>query len=186
MALPTATPVALSKGGSIAEVEPTIPKGLEISEVPVEAHDEGSSSDTSTEIENEWSGLTRATASVNAPPGPVGLEDQLTALIHGPAKRGPRTSVLDEIPSSSEAGCESSSEDLVLDEEEDLSKQPSQKLMRALSKTRPSPIEAEHTSGDEEDASLPVYMDTSHAVPDHLQVRILHLPGDLRRRLTNT
>jgi hypothetical protein len=179
-------PMALSKGGSIAEVEPTIPKGLEISEVPVEAHDEGSSSDTSTEVENEWSGLTRATASVNAPPGFVGLEDQLIALIHGPAKRGPRTSVLDEIPSSSEAGCESSSEDLVLDEEEDLSKQPSQKRMRALSTTRPSPIEAEHTSGDEEDASLPVYMDTSHAVPDHPQVRILHRPGYLRRRLTNT
>jgi len=167
------TPASFSKVGSIAEVTPTIPKGLEISEVPIEAHGEGSSSDSSTESEDEWNKLAGVVASVTASLGPVDLEDKLTALIHGPAKRGPRKSVLDEIPSSSEAGGESSSEALILDEEEDLSKQPSHKRMRALSKIRPSSIEPEDTSEDEEDAPVPIYMDASHEMPNHPQVRIL-------------
>jgi hypothetical protein len=83
---------------------------------------------------------------------------------------------LDEIPSSSEAGSESSSEALILDEEEDLSKQPSYKRMRALSKIRSSSIEPEDRSDDEEDTSVPIYMDTSHEVPDQSQVRILSIP----------
>ena len=179
------TPAAFSKVGSIVETTPTVPKGLEISEVPIEAHGEGSSSDSSTESEDEWNKLAGVVASVTASLGPVDLEDQLTALIHGPAKRGPRKSVLDEIPSSSEAGGGSSSEALILDEEEDLSKQPSYKRMRALSKFRPSSIEPEDTSEDEEDAPVPIYMDTPHELPDHPQVRILSTPG-IGRRLTNT
>ena len=171
------TPAAISKVGSIVETTPTIPKGLEISEVPIEAHGEGSSSDSSTESEDEWNKLAGVVASVTTSLGPVDLEDQLTTLIHGPAKRGPRTSVLDEIPSSSEAGSGSSSEALILDEEEDLSKQPSYKRMRALPKIRPSSIEPEDTSEDEEDAPVPIYMDTSHEVPDHPQVRMLSTPG---------
>jgi len=180
------TPASFSKEGSIAEVTPTIPKGLELSEVPIEAHGEGSSSDSSTESEDEWNELAGVVASLNASLGPVDLEDQLTALIHGPAKHGPRKSALDEIPSSSEAGGESSSEALILDEEEDMSKQPSYKRMRALSKIRSSSIEPEDTSEDEEDASVPIYMDTSHEVPDQPQVRILSTPGDMGPRLTNT
>lgn len=180
------TPASFSKEGSIAEATPTIPKGLEISEVPIEAHGEGSSSDGSTESEDEWNELAAVVASVNVSLGPVDLEDQLTALIRGPAKRGSRKSVLDEIPSSSEAGGESSSEALILDEEEDLSKQPSHTPMRALSTILPSSIEPEDTSEDEEDASAPIYMDTSHEVPDLPQVRILPIPGDIGRRLTNT
>ena len=180
------TPAVFSKGGSIAKVTPTIPKGLEMLEVPIEAHGEGSSSDSSTESEDEWNELAGVVATLNASPGPVDLEDQLTALIHGPAKRGPRKSVLDEIPSSSEAGSESSSEALILDEEEDLSKQPSYKRMRVLSTFRPSSIEPEDRSDDEEDASVPIYMDTSHEVPDQPQVRILSISGDMGRRLMNT
>jgi hypothetical protein len=156
----------------MAEVYPTIPKGLEISEAPIEVHGEGSSGDISTESEDEWDELAGVVASLNASLGPVDLEDQLTALIHGPAKRGPRKSVLDEIPSSSEAGGESSSEALILDEEEDLSKQPSYKRMRAISKIRPSSIEPEGTSEEEEDGSAPIYMDTSREVTDQPEVRI--------------
>jgi hypothetical protein len=174
-----ATPVALSKGVSIAEAKFTIPKGLEISEVPIEAHGEDSSSDSSTEGENEDNGSARVPPSLNDPFGPVDLDDQLIVLINGPAKSGPRKSILDEILSSSEEGSESSSEDLMLDEEEDLSNQPSHKRTRAHSKIRPSSTEPEHTSEDEEDVSAPVYMDTSHEVPDHPQVRILRYPGDL-------
>lgn len=176
-----ATPVALSKGVSIAEAKSMIPKGLGISEVPIEADGEDSSSESSTEGENEENGSARVPPSLDDPSGPVDLDDQLTALITGPAKSGPRKSILDEIPSSSEARSESesSSEDLMLDEEEDLSKQPSHKHTRAHSKIRLSSIEPEHTSEDEEDVSAPVYMDTSHEVTDHPQVRILRYPGDL-------
>jgi hypothetical protein len=180
------TSTSFSKVGSIAEATPTIPKGVEISEVPIEAHGEGSSSDSSTESEDEWNKLAGVVASINTSPGPVDLEDQLTALIHGPTKRGPCKSILDEIPSSSEAGDESNSEALILDEEEDLSKQPSYKRVRALSTIRPSSIEPEDTSEDEEDAPVPVYMDISHKVPDHHRVRILSTSGDMGRRLTNT
>jgi hypothetical protein len=174
-----ATPVTLSQGVSIAEAKSTIPKGLGISEVPIEADGEDSSSDSSTEGENEENGSARVPSSLDDPSGPVDLDDQLAALINGPAKSGSRKSILDEIPSSSEARSESSSEDLMLDEEEDLSKQPSHKHRRAHSKIRSSSIEPEHTSEDEEDVSAPVYMDTSHEVPDHPQVRILRYPGDL-------
>lgn len=180
------TSTSFSKVDSIAEATPTIPKGLEISEVPIEAHGEGSSGDSSSESEDEWNKLAGVVASINTSPGPVDLEDQLTALIHGPTKRGPCKSILDEIPSSSEAGDESNSEALILDEEEDLSKQPSYKRVKALSTIRPSSIEPEDTSEDEEDAPMPVYMDTSHEVPDHHRVRILSTSGDMGRRLTNT
>jgi hypothetical protein len=186
ISVPAATPMALSKRVSIAEANSTFPKGLEISEVLVEAHGEGSSSDSSTESENEGDAFAGVPTYLNDPSGPVDLEDQLTALINGLVKSGPCKGIWDEIPSSSGAGSESSSEDLLLDEEEDLSKQPSHKLTRAQSKIRPSSIEPEDTSEDEEDVSAPVYMDTSHGVPDHSQVRIFHYPGDLWRRLMNT
>ena len=180
------TSTSISKVDSSAEATPTIPKGLEISEVPIEAHGEGSSSDSSTESEDEWNKLVEVVASINTSPGPVDLEDQLTALIRGPTKRGPRKSILDEIPSSSE-GDESNSEALILDEEEDLSKQPSYKRVGALPTIRPSSIEPEDTSSeDEEDAPVRIYMDTSHEVPDHTRVRILSISGDMGRRLTNT
>jgi hypothetical protein len=91
---------------------------------------------------------------------------------------------LDEIPSSSETESKSSSEDLVLDEEEDL--QPSHKQRKKLLITRPSSVEPELTSEDEEDPSVPVYMDTSHDVLNHSQVCIVQLLGNLTRRLTNT
>ena len=164
----TSMPTAGSKGSS---------KGIKISEVPVEAHRKGSSDESSTEGDTEWDGSTGATmGSVDAPPVPVlPLADQLAALIRGTVKRGPRSSVLDEIPSSSETGSESNAEDLVLDEEEDLSRQPSHKQSRTLSKTRAPSSEPEQTSEDEDDASVPVYMDTSHEVPDRPEVRILHL-----------
>jgi hypothetical protein len=184
--LPTPTP--FSKGVPNTGAQPTISTGLEISEVPVEAYGEGSSSESSTEDESEGDGLTTVTASVNVPSAPVHLlEDQITALIRGPVKRGPRRSILDEIPSSSsEAESETSPEDLVLDEEEDLSRQPLHKQLRALSTTRPSSIEPEPTSEDEADGLMPVYMDTSHEVPDRSQVRIHHPSRDLSERLTNT
>jgi hypothetical protein len=92
---------------------------------------------------------------------------------------------LDEIPSSSETESKSSSEDLVLDEEEDLSLQPSHK-QRKLLINRPSSIEPELTSEDEEDPPVPVYMDTPHDVLGHSQVSTVQLLGDLTRRLTNT
>ncbi|KAI0298602.1 hypothetical protein BC826DRAFT_998315 [Russula brevipes] len=161
--LPTPTP--FPKGVSNTGAQPMISTGLEISEVPVEAHGEGSSSsESSTEDESEGDGLTTVTASVNVPSAPVHLlEDQITALIRGPKH-------LDEIPSSSsESEGETSPEDLVLDEEEDLSRQPLHKQLRALSTTRPSSIEPEHTSEDEADSLMPVYMDTSHEVPDRSQ-----------------
>lgn len=97
------------------------------------------------------------------------LKDQLTALIRGPEKRGPRRSVLDEIPSSSETGSEPSSEELMLDEEEDLSRQPSRK-QKTLSKNRLYSIEPEPepTSEDEESDSSHVFMDTPIEVPHYL------------------
>jgi hypothetical protein len=186
ISVPAAAPMALSKGASIAEANPTIPKGLEISEVLVEAHGEGSSSDSSTEGENEGDAFAEIPTSLNDPSGPVDPEDQLTALINGLVKSSPCKSIWDEIPSSSGAGSESSFEDLILDEEEDLSKQPSHTPTRTQSKTRLSTIEPEDTSEDEEDVSAQVYMDTSHEMPDHPQVRIFHYPGDLWRNLMNT
>jgi hypothetical protein len=93
---------------------------------------------------------------------------------------------LDEIPSSSETESKSNSEDLALDEEEDLSLQPSHKQRRKLSITRPFSIEPELTSEDEEVPSVPVYMDTPHGVLDHSQVCIVQLLGGFTRRLTNT
>ncbi|KAH9961343.1 hypothetical protein BC827DRAFT_342809 [Russula dissimulans] len=165
---PTSTPTTDSKGISNTGAQLTIPKGIEISEVPVEAHGEGSSDESSTEGDAEWGGLTGAiTGFVNAPPLSVHpIADQLTALIRGTVKRGPRASILDEIPSSSETGSESSAEDLVLDEEEDLSRQPSHRQSKTLSKTRAHSSEPEQTSEGEDDASMPVYLDTSHEVPD--------------------
>jgi hypothetical protein len=160
--------VALYRGSSTG-TKPKIPKGHGISEVLVEARGEGSSRESSTEGENDGDNPAQEMTPVNASSMHLHLEDQLVPLLHRSAKRGPRRSVLDEIPSSSETESESSSEDLVLDEEEDLSLQPSHK-QRKLSITRPSLIEPELTSEDEEDPSAPVYMDTSHDVFDHSQV----------------
>jgi hypothetical protein len=179
--------VTLYGGSTTTRENLTTPKGREISEVPVEAHGEGSSSESSTESENEGDKLDRLRTPVNASAVHLHLlEDQVVPLLHGSAKRGPRRSVLDEILSSSETGSRSSSEDLVLDEEEDLSLQPSHKRTRRLSTTRSSSIESEPTSEDEDDPSMPVYMDTSHETLDRSHVCIIHLSGDLTRRLTNT
>jgi hypothetical protein len=156
-------------GGSSTGTKPKIPKGHEISEVLVEARGEGSSRESSSEGENDGDNPAQQRAPVNASSMHLHLEDQLVPLLHGSAKRGPRRSVLDEIPSSSETESKSSSEDLVLDEEEDLSLQLSHK-QRKLSLTRPSLIEPELTSEDEEDPSVPVYMDTSRDVLDLSQV----------------
>lgn len=164
--------------------KPKIPKGHEISEVRVEARGEGSSSESSTEAENDGGNPVQQRTPVNASSMHLHLEDQLVPLLHSSSKRGPHRSVLDEIPSSSETESKSSSEDLVLDEE-DLSPQPSHKQRRKPLITRPSLIEPEFTSEDEEGLSVPVYMDTSHDVPDHPRVCIIQLLGDLTRRLTN-
>lgn len=178
--------VALYGGSTTTRKNPTTPKGREISEVPVEAHGEGSSSESSTEGENEEDKLDQLRTPVNASPVHLHLQDQVVPLLRS-AKRGPRRSVLDEIPSSSETGSKSSSEDLVLDEEEDLSLQPSHKRTRRPSTTRSSSIEPEPTSEDEDDPSMPVYMDTSHhETLDRSHVCIIHLLGDLTRRLMNT
>ena len=69
---------------------------------------------------------------------------------------------------------------------EDVSLQPSHKQRRKLLTTRPSSIEPELTSEDEENPSMPVYMDTSHDVLDLSPVCIVQLLGDLTRRLTTT
>lgn len=165
--VPVHTLAVIPRESSSTRARPTIPKDLEISEVHVEGHGEGSSDESSTEGEDEGTGavpLAVRPVSVSAPSVPVHvLEDQLTALIHGSEKRG--KSVLDEIPSSSETGSETSSEDLMLDEEEYLSRQLSRKQMKVPSMAPLSSIEPEPTSEDEENASLPVYMDTSHEVP---------------------
>jgi hypothetical protein len=156
-------------------VKPTIPEGLEISGVPVEAHGEGSSEDSSSEDEDDEGTvpLAKPATSIGDPSIPMNLlEDELTALIRGPEKRGPRRSVLDEIPSSSETGSESSPEDLMLDEEEDLSRQPPRK-QKAFSQNRPSSIEpeTEPSSEDEGSASLHVFMDTPNEVQHYIPVR---------------
>ncbi|KAH8990480.1 hypothetical protein EDB92DRAFT_746741 [Lactarius akahatsu] len=96
------------------------------------------------------------------------LQDQLIALIRGPEKGGPRCSVLDEIPSSSETGSESSPEDLLLDEEEDLSRQPPRK-QKPFSKSRLSSMEPEpEPTSDDGSASSHVFMDTPNEVPHYL------------------
>jgi hypothetical protein len=182
VSVPSVAPYKASSAGA----KPKIPKGHEISEVRVEARGEGSSSESSTEGENDGDNLAQQRTPVNTSSMHLHLEDQLVPLLHGSAKRGPRRSVLDEIPSSSETESKTSSEDLVLDEEEDLSLQPSHKQRGKLLISRPSLIQPELTSEDEEDPSVPVYMDTSHDVLDHSQVCIVQLLGDLTRRLTNT
>jgi hypothetical protein len=154
------------------EAIPAIPKELEISEVHVKGHGEGSSSDKSSTEGEAGAGAvpsTRRDAFVIATSVPTRLvEDQLTALIRGPEKRNPHKSVLDEIPSSSETGDETTSEDLNFDEE-NLSRQPSRKQMKVLSMT---PMEPEATSDDEDITSLSVYMDTSHVIPPHSSVSL--------------
>jgi hypothetical protein len=174
VSVPVHTPATVSKGKSSTETRPIIPKDLEISEVHVEGHGEGSSSDESSTVGEEGKGavpLTKRAASVTAPSEPIHpLEDQLTALIRGSEKRDPHKSVLDEIPSSSETDSETSSEDLMLDEE-DLTRQPSRKQMRP---TVPlSSIEPEPTSEDE-GGPLSVYMDISHEVPHRSSVSFIH------------
>jgi hypothetical protein len=176
--------VALYKGSSTG-LKPKILKGHEISEVRVEARDEGSSNESSTEGENDGDNPAQQSASIDASSIHLHLKDQLFPLLHSSTKRGPRRSVLDEIPSSSETESKSSFEGLVLDEEEDLSLQPSRK-QRKHSMAHPSSIEPELTSSDEEDPSVPVYMDTSHDALDHSQVCITQLPGNITRRLTNS
>ena len=174
LSIPAPTPAALSRVGLITGAKLKISKDLEVSEVPFQAHGEGSGSESSTGGENEGNRLARVTASVNAASVLVHpLRDQLTALVHGPVKRGPRPSVLDEIPSSSETGSESGPEDLMLDEEEDISRQPSYKQSGGFSTTRQFSIESEHTSTDEGNASVPIYMDTPREVFNPLHVRIL-------------
>ncbi|KAI9459080.1 hypothetical protein F5148DRAFT_308436 [Russula earlei] len=146
----------------------TAPKCTEISEVALEVYSEGNSDQSSDEGETEENRLYRVTGSVNASAASVlPLEDRLAALIHGTVKRGPRASILNEIPSSSETGSESSAEDLILDEEEDLWRQPPHKQIIALLTTRPSSTEPERTSEDEDNASAPV--DMSHEVSDRPQ-----------------
>lgn len=173
--------VALYRGSSTG-AKPKIPKGHEISEVRVEARGEGSSSDSSTESENDGNNPTQQKAPANTSSMHLHLKDQLVPLLHGsPAKRAPRRSVLDEIPSSSETESKSSSEDLVLDEEEDLSLQPPHKQRRKHSITRPFSIEPGLTSEDEEDLSAPVYMDTSPDALDHSRVCTVQLLVDLTK-----
>ncbi|KAI9463649.1 hypothetical protein BJY52DRAFT_1252889 [Lactarius psammicola] len=175
--------------GSRTGSKPTIPEGLAISGVPVQAHGEGSSDESSSEDEDEEGTvpLAKPATSIADPSIPMNLlEDQLTALIRGPEKRGPRRSVLDEIPSSSETGSESSSEDLMLDEEEDLSRQPSRK-QRTLSKSRLSSMEPEPepTSEDEGSASLHVFMDTPNEMQHCIPVSILYSLEGSRKEIDN-
>lgn len=155
--------------------KPTIPEGLAISRVPVEVHGEGSSDESSNDEDEEGAApLAKPATSIADPSRPMDLlEDQLTALIRGPEKRGPRRSILDEIPSSSETGSETSPEDLMLDEEEDLSRQPSRK-QKMFSKNRLSSIEpeTEPSSEDEGSASLHVFMDTPNEGQQFLPVCI--------------
>ncbi|KAH9002106.1 hypothetical protein EDB86DRAFT_364833 [Lactarius hatsudake] len=151
---------------------PTIPKGLAISGVPIEARGEGSSDESSSEDEDEEAAVPSAKpgTSISDPSIPMNLlQDQLIALIRGPEKGGPRRSVLDEIPSNSETESESSPEDLMLDEEEDLSRQPPRK-QKPLSKSRLSSMEPEPepTSEDDGSASSHVFMDTPNEVPHYL------------------
>lgn len=167
-------------------VSSTTSRGHEIAEVPVGAHGEGSSSENSTKGGSEGDRLARLRIPVNASSVHLHpLEDQLVPLLYGSAKRGSRRSVLDDILSSSETESKSSSEDLMLDEEEDLSLQPSHKRKRIVSTTRTSSIEPELTSEDEED-SLMVYMDTLHDALDRSQVSVIHLLGDLTQKLTGS
>jgi hypothetical protein len=171
------TLTAISSGELSPETRPAIAKDLEISEVHVESHGEGGSSDESSiegEGDEEAVPLVKRARTVIAPPVPVHLLDQLTALIRGPENREPYKSILDEIPSRSETGNETSSEDLILDEEEDFSRQPSQKRMRVRSTVPLLSVEPESTSEDEDRASLPVYMDTSHEVPHRRSVSLFH------------
>jgi hypothetical protein len=159
--------------GSRTGAKPTIPEGLAISGVPVEVHGEGSS-ESSSEDEDEEGAVPLA-----KPATPIAIpmnlfEDQLAALIRGPGKRGPRRSVLDEIPSSSETGSESTLEDLMLDEEEDLTRQLSRK-QKTVSKNRLSSIEPEPepTSEDEGSASSHIFMDIPNEVQHYLLVSFL-------------
>jgi hypothetical protein len=167
--------VALHGGVSSTGAKPITRRGHEIAEVPVGTHGEGSSSENSTKGDGA-----RLRTPFNASSVHLHLlEDQLVPLLHGSAKRGPRRSVLDDIPSSSETESKSSFEDLMLDEEEDLSVQPSHKQKRKLSTTRTSSIEPELTSEDEEDSLTHVYMDTSHDALDRSQVCTVHHLGNV-------
>ncbi|KAI9442231.1 hypothetical protein H4582DRAFT_1927227 [Lactarius indigo] len=163
----------ISGEGSRTGTHPTIPEGFAISGVPIEARGEGSSDESSSEDEDEAAvPLAKPVTSIADPPIPMNLlQNQLIALIRGPEKGGPRRSVLDEIPSSSETGSESSPEDLMLDEEEDLSRQPPRK-QKLLSKGRLPSIEPEPepTSEDDGSASSHVFMDT----PNEVQRYLLH------------
>ncbi|KAH9061262.1 hypothetical protein EDB87DRAFT_1610849 [Lactarius vividus] len=158
--------------GSRTGANPTIPEGLVISGVPIKARGEGSSDESSSEDEDEEAAvpLTKPGTSIADLSIPMDLlQDQLVALIRGPDKGGPCRSILDEIPSSSETGSESSPEDLMLDEEEDLSRQPPRK-QKLLSTSRLSSIEPEPepTSEDDGSASSHVFMDTPNEVPHYL------------------
>ncbi|KAI0268707.1 hypothetical protein BC834DRAFT_866830 [Gloeopeniophorella convolvens] len=162
---------AASAGGSSAGMKLTVPKGLAISEVAVEGRGEGSSDESSSDDEDEENAAgpsAKATASVPSLPVPTHvIEDQLAAIIRGPEQRGPRKSILDEIPSSSDSESESDPEDLMLDEEEDLSQQPSRK-MKGLSKVRLPSAEPEPASEDEDERiSPPVLMDAPQVLQHH-------------------
>ena len=170
--------------------KPTIPEGLAISGVPIEAHGEGSSDESSNDSDEDGEGtipLAKPATPIADPSIPMNLfEDQLVALIRGPGKCGPRRSVLDEIPSSSETASESNHEDLMLDEEEDLSRQPSRK-QKTLSKKCLSSIEPEpeSTSEDERSSSSHVFMDIPNGAQHYPPVSILYSLEGSRKEIDN-
>ncbi|KAI0311959.1 hypothetical protein OF83DRAFT_1177085 [Amylostereum chailletii] len=157
------TPVSASKL--------TIPLGLPISEVHVETQDEGSSNDSSDEESDEEprkpsgpSSGKRAAQGMAPPPklNPSTLEDDLAALLRGPERRGPRKSILDEIPLKSDSDTEEESEpeDLALDEDEDLSLQSARRRPRRRTREKSSSEEPEQSPGSaDRSLSPPVFMD---------------------------
>ncbi|KAI0063572.1 hypothetical protein BV25DRAFT_385522 [Artomyces pyxidatus] len=150
--------------------KPTIPAGLTISEVHIESRNEGSSNESS---DDDDANESTKDPSVREP-SPDGLlfEEKLAALLQGPERRGPRKSVLDEIPSDSHSDEESEKEDILLDEEEDLRTQLSRRRSKAFAREKSSSQEPDVVGldGDADEGSKSVFMDHSQELPPYEQI----------------
>ncbi|KAI1796441.1 hypothetical protein LXA43DRAFT_1079598 [Ganoderma leucocontextum] len=128
---------------------PRLPAGSEISEVPVQSRDEGSSNESSSDDDEDEAAPASSCLPLSSSlrlPEP----DNLEALLYGPVK--PRTSILAQIPSSSESSSSSGGEesDDEAEKDEDVDMDEDEKNDRAFRRTSRKFAHAASSSDEEE------------------------------------
>ena len=170
--------------GPRSVMAPTMPAGSTISEVTVETPDEGSSNDSSSSDEDEEANdkegdekgsrkrdllvpSIMSSQDMASTMDPSQYEEQLEAIMRGPARTGPRRSILDEIPSSSDTEHSDSEKEIPASEEdEDADARAFRRFSKKSNRNRSlSPDASVGIDGEDIDNSVHIFMDGPQELP---------------------